>query len=353
MATRKSLTKQQRKQRAKRQQAFDAPPKNLRIIDKFGVFPLSQTDDDLPVKPLIDILKQGVLSGQIPVYLADDVAWWLMHRLDDERWYQKETNRIQLENIYADLGVVKMPTTMIWVETTLVKEAIKKIVVDPETGAKDPKFMELQGIGHFVTRHPPDRWLTLLPQRGISTESFCHRVERDTGSPFHHNVLHIFSVFDRGNALSNVAIEHVFVLGEQDEILNHQMLSFGTRVYDAGLAFHGLLPLAVLAFLNVHNIKTRSEIPVRTKKIQRFERDTGKKLPTFEHTIIDLWPERPKIQRNADDAVATGIKMRFHHVCGFFRTRLGKKEWVRPHTRGDKRLGTVVSRKRIRLETVE
>ncbi len=334
---RKSETKRKRraKEDRRRKAILDKPPSTLRVIDKLHVCPVdfAQFKTEMLKQEIEKTaeLRQFIDRGWMPVYFCEDVVEWLQIK-----W--PSPSKITTHNIALQMGEINPQFAPAWLEATYASKHTPQLYHQPACGvmywtADEIKDAMLKMHHHMTAKQP--NYKGAFHFRCFYTNNKNVGVE---AMP-----VEIFVTIDEMNVPSDLFSRGGYREGipkaDQDFLWN---LASTTA----------LMGLASLSFLSTHNVKATNDNRDRTSAEIKYAEAAKRQLPKYECRVIDLWPEKKAQQSTGVSGTGTGTKrrrVRWHRVVGHFYMRNMKKFWRRGHSRGDKRLGIVETRKRIRL----
>lgn len=340
-----------RKNIVKRSKVIDCP-KTLRVVDKLFLCPVVDGDGS-PLNTTnhdhVESRKTLIKTGA-SIYFVDDVDRWLRMKVEELKaaghqtidssllktfgnlfppgadWEYAATNVLEGHASQADISALSF-----WFESN-------HVFSDGDTG----------NIAAMVTRWPATKFTSEVQNLRVDPVKLgCEN--------WSALVVDTFYTRPEISLVYMFGVTPIILLDEDTQcVVGVTALNDRTREDDPNrwtVAMNTMtLAAASLSFLAAHNIKTRTITELRTRKERKFIEHSRKKLPVFEQKVIDLWPERKSKVITPSDSESEGAKKRWHTVAGHFFTRNGKKYWRRGHSRGDKRLGVVQKRTRIRLE---
>ncbi len=330
--------------RAKRQAILDKPPTTLRLVDKLllhEVELLSYTHGEKT--NVIEVAKsaQEALKFGCPVFLIDDI----------ERWAIPDPSGSSEAFPYKDIqdmGDFVLPEPMAWFEYTHSLRTNNPVT----------------SLGCLATQLSHSQCDFMIQGWGETDAGQALNVPDD-----YHAAIYIRSYSSHSRIATAVHLAHgsMFFIGEDAQYIDSLHFDWwrrprtpdeeeSQRLIRIGARSCGYITMAAISFLNAHNIDPIVKQVEHTKAEKKYAEVARKPLPQYEQRVIDLWPgEQRTVHVGGEGGEGGGGgKHRWHSVRGHFaRSKLGKKFWRRGHSRGDKRIGVVQKRTRIRLEQEE
>ena len=325
-----------KKRRLPKRKSTDMPS-TLRIVDKLFL-PHQYIDTFVTREHSLNTankVRRALEDGIMPVYFCDDVFRWadqlgLVKNLGDEHW--------------AQFGAIAIPHGLSWFEAEMNILSVDRIT--------DGQFGRVQmgaSVLHWNKRRFDffdtadnkysdaellvlECWASAVKTPITTLFPFCLVVYVDSET---RQVIEVEKHMVKADLLTKEGLEM-----SPEEI---------SQVDDI-MYLCSLTTIATMSFLAAHNIKTSDSKRELTRKERKYCESVRRRLPAYEHKLVDLWPQKETRDAACDEPTPRGTKNRWHTVAGHFFTRNGKKYWRRGHSRGDKRLGVVQKRTRIRLE---